>query len=36
MIWGRPYYDPWRAAEFCYCALDDARQQAINESSNPD
>lgn len=36
MIWGRPDYDPWRAAESCYRALDDAHQQAIARSSTTD
>jgi inosose dehydratase len=28
MIWRTPDYDPWAAAEFCYRALDKARQEA--------
>ena len=36
MIWGRPGYDPWRAAKSCYRALSSARQQAISESSTRD
>ncbi len=26
MVWNRPDYDPWRAAESCFRALDEARQ----------
>ncbi|MDE2998474.1 MAG: sugar phosphate isomerase/epimerase [Gemmatimonadota bacterium] len=33
MIWSRPGYDPWHAAEFCYRALDSARRQAVVETS---
>ena len=36
MIWSRPDYDPWQAADFCYRALDDARRQAITKSSTKD
>lgn len=36
MIWGRPDYNPWHAAESCYRALDDARRQAITKSSTTD
>ncbi len=36
MIWNRPDYDPWHAAESCYRALDDARRQAIAEPSTTD
>ena len=36
MIWNRPDYDPWRAAEFCYRALSSARQQAIGEPAEED
>ena len=36
MIWSRPGYDPWQAAESCYRALASAREQAIVESSTPD
>ncbi len=30
MIWNRPDYEPWTAAESCYEALNRARQQAIS------
>lgn len=36
MIWSRPGYDPWQAADFCYRTLAFAREQAIVESSTPD
>ena len=36
MIWSRPEYDPWHAAEFCYRALASARRQAIASTSGPD
>lgn len=36
MIWSRPGYDPWQAADFCYRTLASAREQAIVESSTPD
>ena len=36
MIWSRPGYDPWQAADFCYRALASARERAIVESSTPD
>ena len=36
MIWNRPGYDPWNAAEFCYRALASARRQAVASTSGPD
>lgn len=29
MIWSRPDYDPWHAADFCYRALSAARRKAV-------